>query len=252
MNPLAFTNHKQNQSFFNLCRYTVKQGEMWMNILLIEDEKPLSEALSELLKQKQYSVDAVYDGIAGEDYALSGIYDAIILDIMLPGKNGLEVLRALRRHGCHTPVLLLTAKSEVGDKISGLDCGADDYLTKPFASGELLARIRAMTRRKGEFTGDEIVCGDTVLNKSTHALCHNGSVRLSLKEYQIMEMLMQNARQIIPKERMIEKIWGYDAEAEYNAVEVYVSFLRKKLAAIDSHLQIKAVRGVGYVLEDKS
>jgi DNA-binding response OmpR family regulator len=221
-----------------------------MKILIVEDERELSEILVTLLKQKLYSVDAVYDGISGEDYAMSGVYDAIILDVMLPGQNGIDMLRSLRKQGNTTPVLFLTAKSEVDDKIAGLDTGADDYLTKPFASGELLARLRAITRRKDSFLGDELCAGNTVLDMNTHELRNNGrSVKLPAKEYQIMEILMRNSRQIIPKERFIEKIWGFDAKAEYNTIEVYVSFVRKKLAAIGSNLQVKAVRGVGYSLE---
>jgi DNA-binding response OmpR family regulator len=181
---------------------------------------------------------------------MSGVYDAIILDIMLPGKNGIDVLCALRRRGNATPVLILTAKSEIEDKIKGLDTGADDYLTKPFASGELLARLRAITRRGSEFIGDELRAGNTVLDKNTHEISGaNGTVKLAAKEYQIMDMLLSNSRQIIPKERFAEKVWGFDNEAEYNNIEVYISFVRKKLAAIGSDLQIKAVRNVGYSLE---
>lgn len=221
-----------------------------MRILVVEDERQLSEVLVDLLEQALFEVDAVYDGNAGEDNAMSGIYDAVVLDIMLPGKNGIEVLRSLRGQGNTTPVLLLTAKSEVDDKITGLDTGADDYLTKPFAAGELLARIRAITRRGEAFALDEIEVAGTKLDKNTHELrAAAGSVKLAMKEYQIMEMLLQNSRRIIPKERFIEKIWGFDAEAEYNIVEVYISFVRKKLIAIGSGLQIKAVRGVGYCLE---
>jgi DNA-binding response OmpR family regulator len=223
-----------------------------MKLLVVEDERQLSEALTALLKQQKYAVDAVFDGVSGEDYALGGIYDLIILDIMLPKKSGLEVLRTLRKEKIDTPVLLLTARSETEDKILGLDLGADDYLAKPFATGELLARIRAMTRRKGEFVGDIISYCDVSLDKNTHELrCGDApasKVQLSIKEYQILELLMQNSRQIISKERFIDKIWGYDTDAEYNAIEVYVSFLRKKLSAIGSSTQIKAVRGVGYTL----
>ena len=222
-----------------------------MNILIVEDEYQLSEALSALLKQNGYSVDAVSDGILGEDYALSGIYDAVILDIMLPRKNGLEVLRSIRKKGVSTPVLLLTAKAEVTDKIHGLDTGADDYLTKPFVSGELLARIRALTRRKGEFTGDELSFGGAQLNLKTHTLHGSaGKVKLGLKEFQIMEILLQNSSQIVERETFIEKIWGFDSDAEYNAIEVYISFLRKKLMAVKADIGIKAVRGVGYSLEE--
>lgn len=223
-----------------------------MKVLIIEDEKQLSEALVTILTQKGYAVDAVYDGLAGEDYALSGVYDVIILDIMLPKKNGLEVLRSLRKNKLETPILVLTAKSEIEDKIVGLDYGADDYLTKPFASGELLARIRAIARRQGTYLGDELCCGGTILNRDNHEISYQGnSVKLGLKEYQILEFLMQNHKQIIPKERFIEKIWGFDSETEYNAIEVYISFIRKKLTAINSDLQIKATRGIGYSLEVK-
>ncbi|MDR1271927.1 MAG: response regulator transcription factor, partial [Clostridiales Family XIII bacterium] len=170
-----------------------------MRILVVEDERQLSEVLVDLLEQALFEVDAVYDGNAGEDNAMSGIYDAVVLDIMLPGKNGIEVLRSLRGQGNTTPVLLLTAKSEVDDKITGLDTGADDYLTKPFAAGELLARIRAITRRGEAFALDEIEVAGTKLDKNTHELrAAAGSVKLAMKEYQIMEMLLQNSRRIIP------------------------------------------------------
>lgn len=222
-----------------------------MTILLVEDERALSDVLVKLLRQHQYVVDAEYDGASGLDSARSGIYDAIILDIMLPKKSGLEVLGALRREGLSTPVLLLTAKSEVEDRVAGLDLGADDYLAKPFATSELLARLRAITRRKGEYLGEELQFGATGLNMRTQELtCQGNAIKLSGKEYQIMEMLLQNSRQIVTRERFSEKIWGYDNNAEYNAVEVYVSFLRKKLSAIDSDVQIKAVRGIGYTLEE--
>ena len=220
-----------------------------MKILIVEDERQLSDVLAVLLKQNLHEVDAVYNGIDGEDYAMSGIYDAIILDIMLPGKDGIDVLRSIRKQGNATPTLLLTAKSEVEDRIKGLDCGADDYLTKPFATGELLARLRAITRRGAEFIGDELQSGNTTLDKNTRELQSvKGTVKLASKEYQIMEMLLRSSRQIISKETFVEKIWGFDNEAEYNNIEVYVSFVRKKLAAIGSNLQIKAIRSVGYCL----
>lgn len=206
-----------------------------------------------LLQQNGYTVDAVEDGVSGEDYALSGIYDVIILDIMLPKKNGLDVLKTLRKKQLSTPVLLLTAKSDVEDKIAGLDMGADDYLTKPFLSGELLARIRALTRRKGEFTGGQLTFGDIVLSCHTHELvCGGNAVKLSMKEYQIMEILLQNQKQIVERDIFLERIWGFDSSAEYNAIEVYVSFLRKKLSAIKSKVEIKAVRGIGYMLEERT
>lgn len=223
-----------------------------MNVLIVEDERALADVLCALLKQHGYTADAVYSGPAGEDSAQSGIYDVIILDIMLPRANGLTVLRNLRQKGLSTPVLLLTAKAEISDKIAGLDSGADDYLTKPFATGELLARLRAMARRSpAVFTGDALQFGDLALHKNTHALfCAGEEVKLGGKEYNLLEMLLQNKGQILPKERLIEKVWGFESEAEYNAIEVYVSFLRKKLHAIGSAVQIKAVRGVGYTLEE--
>lgn len=222
-----------------------------MNILIVEDERALCTALTELLTQQGFQVDAVYNGQSGEEYALSGIYDVILLDIMLPQKNGLDVLRALRQSKLSTPILLLTAKSDVRDKIEGLDVGADDYLTKPFSTGELLARVRALTRRKGDYLGEELALGDTMLHKNTRRLsCRGSDVKLGGKEYALMEFLMQNSRQVVPRERLIEKAWGFDYDAEYNTVEVYISFIRKKLAAIQADIQIKSIRGVGYALEE--
>lgn len=221
-----------------------------MKILIVEDEHPLADALTEILKQQKYSVDAVYNGADGLEYALTGIYDIILLDIMLPKIDGLEVLRRLRAKRISTPILLLTAKSLTSDKVAGLDCGADDYLTKPFATQELLARIRALTRRIGEFTGDELRHGNTALDKNAFELkTESNSVKLAPREFQLMEVLMSNVGRIVQKERIIEKIWGYDSDAEYNSVEVYISFIRKKLSHIGSDIQIKAVRGIGYSIE---
>ncbi len=221
-----------------------------MKLLLVEDEIPLADALSEILKRNKYSVDAVYDGEDGLEYAKTGLYDCIVLDIMLPRMDGIQVLRKLRAAGFSTPVMLLTAKSEVEDIISGLDCGADDYLTKPFSTEELLARIRALTRRTGDVIPDCYQFHDLKLNMRSYALStDSNSIKLSLKEYQIMEMLIANPRQIIPKERIIEKIWGFEKDVEYNNIEVYISFLRKKLSAISSAVQIKTARGIGYSLE---
>lgn len=184
-----------------------------MKLLIVEDEMQLADALTEILRRNMYTVDTVYDGIDGLDNALTGIYDGIILDIMLPRMNGIEILRNIRKEKIQTPVLLLTARSEVEDKINGLDCGADDYLTKPFVTGELLARIRAMTRRKGEIIDDnKLEYNGLELNKNTCAIIYGGNdVKLSLKEYHIMEMLISNPRQILSKERIIEKIWGYES-----------------------------------------
>ena len=221
-----------------------------MRILIIEDEIALSNVLSEILKKNNYAVDAVYDGADGLDYAVSGLYDAILLDIMLPKMNGLEMLKALRSQGHSTPVLLLTAKSEIEDKVKGLDCGADDYITKPFATDELLARVRSVLRRKDVFISSEQSFGDLTIDKNTLKIAtKKDEIKMSLKEYQILEMLIVNPNQIISKEKFVEKIWGYDFDGEYNSVEVYISFVRKKLTAIDSKVKIKAHRGVGYSLE---
>lgn len=222
-----------------------------MRILIVEDEVSLADAVTAILKKEQYFVDAVYDGRDGLDYALSGIYDLILLDIMLPKMNGLDVLREIRKNNISTPVMLLTARSEVNDKIKGLDSGADDYLTKPFNKGELLARVRALTRRKGEIPSNELVFGDVTLNQSTYELiCGSLNVKLGAKEFKIMQMLMYAPGNIISKDEFIEKIWGYDSDAEYNSIEVYISFLRKKLGAIKSTVQIKASRGIGYYIEE--
>ncbi len=221
-----------------------------MKLLVVEDEIQLADALTEILKRNRYIVDTVYDGIDGLDSALTGVYDCIILDIMLPGMNGLEILRNLRKEKISTPVLLLTARSEIEDKINGLDCGADDYLTKPFVTGELLARVRALTRRKGEiFDENKLTFNGLELNKNSCSMIYEGNdVKLSLKEYQIMELLISNTNRILPKERIIEKIWGYESDVEYNNIEVYISFLRKKLSAIGTNTQIKTARGIGYSL----
>ena len=223
-----------------------------MRLLLAEDEKDLSKALCAILKHNNYSVDAVYDGQDALDYATCGTYDGIILDIMMPKMNGLDVLRELRTNGIDTPVLILTAKAETDDKIVGLDAGADDYLTKPFAMGELLARIRALTRRKAEFSPNLLSFGNLSLNRESFELSvGENSVRLGNKEYQMIEMLLNNPGRLISTEQFMERIWGYETEAEINVVWVYISYLRKKLANLGANLEIKAVRGVGYTLEEK-
>lgn len=224
---------------------------MNMRILLAEDEKELSNALAAILKHNNYSVDAVYDGAEALEYGISENYDVIILDIMMPKMSGLEVLERLRKRGIHTPILMLTAKAEIEDRILGLDTGADDYLNKPFAMGELLARVRAMTRRKSEFTPNLIKVGNISLNRENYELSNEkSSLRLGNKEFQMFEMLMNNPKCLIPTEQFMERIWGYDAEAEINVVWVYISYLRKKLLSLDANVKIKAVRGVGYTLEE--
>ena len=222
-----------------------------MKLLVVEDEIQLADALSEILKRNMYSVDTVYDGIEGLDNAMTDVYDCIILDIMLPGMNGIDVLKNLRAEKISTPVLLLTARSEIDDKINGLDCGADDYLTKPFVTGELLARVRALTRRRGEIHDDNRLDFNGVqLHKNTCSIsCGANDVKLSLKEYQIMELLLANPKQILTKERIIEKILGYESDVDYNNIEVYISFLRKKLGVISAPVQIKTARSIGYSIE---
>lgn len=222
-----------------------------MRILLAEDEKEMSNALVAILKHNNYSIDAVYDGADALDYGLTGNYDVIILDVMMPKLNGLEVLTKLREKGIATPILMLTAKSQIEDRIKGLDTGADDYLSKPFAMGELLARVRAMTRRKSEFTPNLIQLGNISLNKENYELSNGeATVRLSNKEYQMLEMLMNHSKRLISTEQFMERIWGYDAEAEINVVWVYISYLRKKLESLGANVKLKAVRGVGYTLEE--
>ncbi|MCQ2462745.1 MAG: response regulator transcription factor [Clostridia bacterium] len=224
-----------------------------MRLLIAEDEQELARALKAILTHNNYSVDAVYDGADALDYALAGNYDGIILDIMMPKKDGIEVLRELRSRGNSTPVLILTAKSEISDKISGLDFGADDYLTKPFDMGELLARIRAMMRRKAEYMPTQLKYGNTVLDRESYILkADGGSVRLGNKEFQMTEMLMLNPNRVISTEQFMERIWGFDSDAEINVVWVYVSYMRKKLASIGADIEIKALRGVGYTLEQKA
>lgn len=223
-----------------------------MKLLLAEDERELSRALVALLRHNNYTVDAVYNGTDALDWAKAGDYDGIILDVMMPGKNGFEVLRELRGEGNRTPVLILTARSEVDDRITGLDIGADDYLPKPFATGELLARIRAMLRRKEDYTPDILSFGDLRLDRGSFELsCGGKSVRLGGKEFQMMEMLMETPRRVVSADRFMEHIWGWDSEAEMNVVWVYVSYLRRRLAALDSGVEIRATRGQGYSLEEK-
>lgn len=222
-----------------------------MKLLLIEDELQLSDALSQLLHKNKYSVDAVYDGEDGLNYGLTGIYDLIILDIMLPKLNGVEVLKELRKNNISTPVLLLTAKGEVTDRVTGLDAGADDYLVKPFDGSELLARLRALSRRKTEIINDNALSfGDLTLNLSNYDLSTSSeSIRLTLKEFDILKYFMERPNLIVTKDDLITKVWGFDSEAEYNNIEVYISFLRKKLTYLKSNSKISTLRGIGYKLE---
>lgn len=221
-----------------------------MRILLTEDERSLSRAIVALLEKNNYSVDAVYDGAEALEYLAAENYDAVILDIMMPKVDGLTVLRQLRERGNPIPVLLLTARSEVEDKVLGLDMGANDYLTKPFATAELLARLRAMTRSQSAQTGSRLAFGNITLDQTTFILSSpSGSFRLANREYQMIELLLHNPGQVIPTERFLEKIWGYDSDVEINVVWVYISYLRKKLAALHADVQIRATRNTGYSLE---
>ncbi|MCR4901889.1 MAG: response regulator transcription factor [Butyrivibrio sp.] len=224
-----------------------------MRLLLAEDEIELSNALVAILKHSNYTVDAVYNGTDALDYALSGEYDGIILDIMMPGMDGMEVLSHIREKSISTPVLFLTARSEIDDRIKGLDLGADDYLTKPFDMGELLARIRAMTRRKTDFSQPNLNCGNLTLDRSSYELStpDHEAVRLASREFQMMEMLMTSPGHIVSVDNFMDHIWA-DGEADVNVVWVYISNLRKKLASLDSTAEIKASRGLGYSINEKS
>ena len=222
-----------------------------MRLLLAEDERSLSRAVKAILEKNNYSVDAVYDGEEAADYLDAGNYDGVILDVMMPKRDGISVLKELRSKGNNVPVLILTAKSEIDDKVLGLDSGANDYLTKPFNSKELLARIRAMTRSQTAQATSELKAGNVTLDQATFELKGpGGSFRLANKEFQMLEMLMANPKNLIPTERFMEKIWGYDSEADISVVWVYISYLRKKLTALKADIQIKATRNAGYSLEE--
>ena len=223
-----------------------------MRVLIVEDEARLAATLRDLLEINGYTADICGDGETGLDNALTNIYDVILLDVMLPKLDGFTVLRRLRAAGTSTPVLMLTARSEVSDRVEGLDCGADYYLTKPFEPRELLACIRALTRRQPELRNtDQLEYGDLLLEKNTFALtCGERSVRLSRKEFDMMELLMLNRELVLTKEKLLVKIWGYESDAEDNNVEVYISFLRKKLEHLHSRVKIKNIRMVGDCLED--
>lgn len=224
-----------------------------MRILVVEDEKRLADALVQILIEDKYMADVTYSGTDGLQYAKSGIYDAIILDVMLPGMNGYEIAKSLRKKKIETPILMLTAKDAISDKVTGLDSGADDYMTKPFAPEELLARIRALTRRHGEIIIDEIEFDDLTLNLSNSDLkCGVKSVHLNFKEFEILKLLMSSGDAAVTKDSIITKVWGYDSNAEDNNVEAYISFLRKKLFFLKSNVSITALRKVGYRLEVKN
>ena len=222
-----------------------------MNLLLVEDEIQLSDALSQILIKNNYNVDAVFDGEDGLNYGLTDIYDVIVLDIRLPKLNSINVLKKLRQNKISTPIILLTAKNSIEDKIVGLDSGADDYLPKPFSPEELLARLRAITRRNGNFINENILeYQDIILNLSSYEIsCKDNSIILTSKEFDIIKYFIQRPKIIVNKDDLISKIWGFDSDVEYNNVEVYISFLRKKLAYINSSVKITTIRKVGYRLE---
>ncbi len=221
-----------------------------MKILVVDDEVKLADALGELLRRNKFIVDVVYDGEDGYFYAKKGDYDVIVLDVMMPQMDGYEVATKLRQNKCNIPILMLTAKDEVASRVKGLDCGADDYLTKPFATEELLARIRALTRRQSELVFDELTYEDITLNTSNYTLaCGQKTVSLGAKEYEIMRFLMANSSQVISKDIIISKIWGLDSDITENNVEAYMSFLRKKLFYIGSKVTIMTKRLLGYYLE---
>lgn len=222
-----------------------------MRILIIEDDKKVSDTLSKLLTQHKHSYDLAEDGESGLDLAMSGNHNLILLDLMLPQRGGIDILRTIRSNGLHTPVIVVSAKNELADKVAALDAGADDYLTKPFYGDELMARIRAISRRGPVLSDDRLLTfGDLTLDLSTYRLsCQKNSTRLGLKELNITELLMRGGKRICSKEELLVKVWGYDTDAEYNNVEVFISNLRKKLRTLGSTVNIATVRGVGYHLE---
>ena len=222
-----------------------------MRFLFAEDEKSLSRAITAILKKNHYEVDAVYDGEEALAYLECGTYDGAILDIMMPKKDGLTVLKEIRRQGINTPVLMLTAKAEIDDRVLGLDSGANDYLTKPFAAPELLARIRAMTRTQMTQNTSSLSFGNLSLNQTSFELSSpSGSYQLTNKEFQLLELLMANPGQVISSDRLFEKIWGYESDADPSVIWVYISYLRKKLTALNASVRIRAIRNAGYRLEE--
>lgn len=221
-----------------------------MNILVVEDERNLADAICHILEQEGYNAEAAYDGKTGLAYAESGLYDAAILDVMLPGMDGFSIVRTLRQAQSDLPIMMLTAKTSTQDKVEGLDCGADDYMTKPFEAPELLARVRALTRRKGEMVIDTMEFGDLSLNLETHDLsCSDASAHLSKREFDVMRMLMSGTGRIVSKQDLLTRVWGADADASENSVEAYVSFLRKKIKHVKSKVEITTLRMLGYRLE---
>lgn len=223
-----------------------------MRLLIAEDEKDLAEALTVFFEKNQFSVDTVVDGFSAYECATSAEYDAIILDVMMPKMSGIEVLRKLREEGNKTPVMMLTAKTQKDDRITGYNAGADDYLPKPFAMGEFISRVRALTRRSGNYAPDVICVGGTSLDLSSYTLSSvGGSVRLNNKEFQLMELFMRNRGRVFSTDALMQKVWDLDTESETDVVWTYIGFLRKKLRQLDADVEIKTIRGAGYALEAK-
>ncbi len=222
-----------------------------MRILIAEDEVTIARALKVMLEKNKYAVDVVHNGNDALDYIQAAAYDALVLDIMMPGKDGIEVLKAVRAAGNTTPTLFLTAKAEVADRVAGLDAGADDYLPKPFAASEFLARVRALTRRSSSYASSTLCFGNTTLDRGQYLLKTSlGEVRLNNKEYQLMELFFRHPRQVFSSEHLMEKVWGLDSEAEMDVVWTYIGFLRRKLRQIGAGLEIRTIRGAGYALEE--
>ena len=222
-----------------------------MRILIAEDEVTIARALKVMLEKNKYAVDAVYNGTDALDYIRTANYDALVLDIMMPGMDGLTVLREARTLGIATPALFLTAKAEIEDRVTGLDAGADDYLPKPFDASEFLARVRALTRRSGAYTPSRLTLGNTSLDCGTYQLLSPyGQTRLNNKEFQLMELFLRNPRQVFSSEHLMEKIWGFDTETEMEVIWTYIGFLRKKLKSLQADIEIKTIRGAGYALEE--
>ena len=220
-----------------------------MNVLIAEDEKGLADAVAQILRDNKYQVDVVYNGTDAYMYMSDGDYDVFICDVMLPGKNGYEIVSDLRRDGVNTPIIMLTARTSLADKVTGLDSGADDYMTKPFQPAELLARLRALTRRQGEVVVETLEFGDLTLDLSNYDLrCNGKEVRLSYKEYEVLHLLISNAGRTLPKETLISRVWGVESDAGDNNVEAYISFLRKKLSFLGSRVGIASLRRIGYAL----
>ena len=223
-----------------------------MRIFIAEDDPTIARAIAVMLQKNKYAVEVAHTGTDALDAILAGSYDALILDIMLPGMDGLTVLRTVRAHGIHTPTLFLTARSEIEDRVAGLDAGADDYLPKPFAMGEFISRVRALTRRSGNYAPDVICVGGTSLDLSSYTLSSGGgSVRLNNKEFQLMELFMRNRGRVFSTDALMQKVWDLDTESETDVVWTYIGFLRKKLRQLDADVEIKTIRGAGYALEAK-